>query len=165
MWVLGFYMWHLSLTTKLSEFMKCNIVILKNGNFLRTLESGSFRLIILTLDLGSFGNKLFFFSGNVCFLFATANEMKDSNIHWNLVQNLENCEKLVHPCTIFCKEKGFMFYHVSDQGGFLGTQDLFFAHFTTFACAFFAVILSNCLTIAYASFDPKKIKSTPSFSR
>ena len=29
----------------------------------------------------SFGNKLFFFSGNVCFLFATANEMKDSNIH------------------------------------------------------------------------------------
>ena len=27
---------------------------------------------------------------------------------------------------------------LSDQGGFLGTQDLFF--FTTFACAFFTVI-------------------------
>ena len=38
MWVLGFYMWHLSLTTKLSEFMKCNTVILKNGDFLRTIE-------------------------------------------------------------------------------------------------------------------------------
>ena len=41
-------------------------------------------------------------------------------------------------------------------GGFLGTQDLFFAHFTTFASAFFTVIFSNCLTIGYASFDAKK---------
>ena len=40
MWVLGFYMWHLSLTTKLSEFMKCNMIILKNSDFLRTMESG-----------------------------------------------------------------------------------------------------------------------------
>ena len=40
--------------------------------------------------------------------------------------------------------------------GFLGTQDLFFAHFTTFASAFFTVIFSNCLTIGYASFDAKK---------
>ena len=40
-------------------------------------------------------------------------------------------------------------------GGFLGTQDLFFAHFTTFASAFFTVIFSNCLTIGYASFDAK----------
>ena len=58
---------------------------------------------------------------------------------------------------------------LSDQGGggFLGTQDLFFAHFTTFACAFFTVIFSNCLTIGYASFDQKKkkFKSIPSFSR
>ena len=46
---------------------------------------------------------------------------------------------------------------LSDQGGVLGTQDLFFAHFTTFACAFFTVILSNCLTIGYASFDAKQI--------
>ena len=41
-------------------------------------------------------------------------------------------------------------------GGFLGTQDLFFAHFTTFASAFLTVIFSNCLTIGYASFDTKK---------
>ena len=40
-------------------------------------------------------------------------------------------------------------------GGFLGTQDLFFAHFTTFASAFFTVIFSKCLTIGYASFDAK----------
>ena len=40
-------------------------------------------------------------------------------------------------------------------GGFLGTQDLFFAHFTTFASVFFTVIFSNCLTIGYASFDAK----------
>ena len=60
----------------------------------------------------------------------------------------------------------FLLYeHLSDQGGFLGTQDLFFAHFTTFACAFFTIIFSNCLTIGYASFDAKKIKSTPLFSR
>ena len=39
MWVLGFYIWHLSLTTKLSEFIKCNMVILKNCHFLRILES------------------------------------------------------------------------------------------------------------------------------
>ena len=37
MWVLGFYMWHLSLTTKLSEFIKCNMVIVQNGDFLRTM--------------------------------------------------------------------------------------------------------------------------------
>ena len=39
-WVLNFYVLHLSLTTKLSEFTKCNMVILKNGDFLRTLKSG-----------------------------------------------------------------------------------------------------------------------------
>ena len=56
--------------------------------------------------------------------------------------------------------------HLSDQGGgFLGTQDLFFAHFTTFASAFFTAIFYNCLTIGYASFDAKKFKLTPSFSR
>ena len=57
---------------------------------------------------------------------------------------------------------------VTNGGGFLGTQDFFFAHFTTFASAFFTVIFSNCLTIGYASFDAKKkkkIKSTLSFSR
>ena len=32
MWVLGFYMWHLSMTTKLSEFIKCNVVILKKNS-------------------------------------------------------------------------------------------------------------------------------------
>ena len=47
---------------------------------------------------------------------------------------------------------------LSDQGGLLiGIQDLFFAHFTTFACAFFSVIFSNCLTIGDASFDAKQI--------
>ena len=56
------------------------------------------------------------------------------------------------------------FATVCDQGGFLGTQDLFFAHFTTFACTFLTVIFSNCLTIGYASFDAKKFRSTPSFS-
>ena len=50
---------------------------------------------------------------------------------------------------------------LSDQGGVLGTQDLFFAHFTTFASAFFTVIFSNCLTIGYASFDAKKILNRP----
>ena len=29
MWVVDFYIWHLSLTTKLSECIKCNMVILK----------------------------------------------------------------------------------------------------------------------------------------
>ena len=43
------------------------------------------------------------------------------------------------------------------RGGFLGTQDLFFVHFTTFASAFFTVIFSNCLSFGYASFDAKKI--------
>ena len=49
------------------------------------------------------------------------------------------------------------------RGGFLhvGTQDLFFPHFTTFASAFFTVIFSNCLTIGYASFDAKKIEINP----
>ena len=46
---------------------------------------------------------------------------------------------------------------LSDQrGGFLGTQDLFFAHFTAFACTFFTVIFANYVTIGYASFDAKK---------
>ena len=39
MWVVGFYMLYLSLTTKSSEFINCKMVILKNGDFLRTLES------------------------------------------------------------------------------------------------------------------------------
>ena len=34
LWVLGFFMWHLSLTTELSEFIKCNMVILKMVIFL-----------------------------------------------------------------------------------------------------------------------------------
>ena len=40
-------------------------------------------------------------------------------------------------------------------------QDLFFAHFATFACAFFIVIFSNCLTFRYASFDAKKKFNQP----
>ena len=36
----GFNMWHLSLATKLSEFIKCNMVILKKGDFVRAVESG-----------------------------------------------------------------------------------------------------------------------------
>ena len=40
--------------------------------------------------------------------------------------------------------------------GVLGTQHLFFAHFTTFACEFLTVIFSNCFAIGYASFDAKK---------
>ena len=51
------------------------------------------------------------------------------------------------------------------MGGFLGTQDLFFAHFTTFASAFFTVIFSNCLTIGYASFDAKKKKKKKKLNR
>ena len=49
-------------------------------------------------------------------------------------------------------------------GGFLGTQDLFFAHFTTFASAFFTVIFSNCLSDTLL-LTQKNIKSTLSFSR
>ena len=57
LWVSGFFMWHLSLTTKSSEFIKCNMVVLKNGDFLRTMKSG-FR---------PFGNKLFiWWSYNGC---------------------------------------------------------------------------------------------------
>ena len=51
MWVLGFYIWDLSLTTKSSEFKKCNMVILKNYIFRWTLESW----------FGPFGNKLFIY--------------------------------------------------------------------------------------------------------
>ena len=40
MWVFGFYKWYISLTTKLSEFMKWNMVILKTCDFLKTLKSG-----------------------------------------------------------------------------------------------------------------------------
>ena len=40
MWVLRFYLWHLSLTIKLSEFRKCNVVILKHSDILSTMESG-----------------------------------------------------------------------------------------------------------------------------
>ena len=40
MWFFSFCMWHLTLTTKLSEFVKCNMVILKNDNFRRINKSG-----------------------------------------------------------------------------------------------------------------------------
>ena len=49
LWVLGFYIWHLSLTTKLSEFVKCNMVILKMTNFSELWK----------VDLDPSGNKLF----------------------------------------------------------------------------------------------------------
>ena len=48
--------------------------------------------------------------------------------------------------------------------GVATNQHLFFAHFTTFTCAFLTISFSNCLTIGYASFDAKEFKSTPSFS-
>ena len=60
MWVFGFYMWHLSLTTTLFEFIKCNMVIFKNYNFLRTMKSGFRHGAYNRLhDLGPFGNTLF----------------------------------------------------------------------------------------------------------
>ena len=47
--------------------------------------------------------------------------------------------------------------------GFQGTQDLFFMHFTSFACTFFTIILSNCLTINTLLLTQKKFKSTHRF--
>ena len=42
--------------------------------------------------------------------------------------------------TSFKVKSGCVFKHISDQGGFLGIQHLFFTHFTTFTCAFLTVI-------------------------
>ena len=47
-------------------------------------------------------------------------------------------------------------YYLSAERGFPGTQHLFLAHFTTFACACLTLIFSDFLTIGYASFEGKK---------
>ena len=52
MWVFGFYMWHLSLTTKLSEFIMRTMVILRNENLPQNY---------IKVDLGPLGNKLFLY--------------------------------------------------------------------------------------------------------
>ena len=51
MWIWGFYMWHLSLTTKLSEFRKCNIVIFSE---------------LWKVNLGPFRNKIFIYRLVLC---------------------------------------------------------------------------------------------------
>ena len=70
MWVLRFYMWHLSLTTKLSELIRCYMVILKNGDFLKTKKK---------VDLGPFGNKHFICTVFIKVLFFTEDSLDSLN--------------------------------------------------------------------------------------
>ena len=59
------------------------------------------------------------------------------------------------------KSVDFHCIHIKWPSGVPMAPCLFSVHFTTFACDFWLLFFSNCLTIGYTSFDAKKLQIDP----